>query len=234
MAAESILNLATCPSALSLTTQPHVPTIGEPPATGDNHYYIRDFGVNHITDQLQYVQSLDLVNESQEDAGDRTWNPLFIYGHRISKRHGKRDLKVKVGWLTESPTWTTLEAVKLQQPFVVIDYVNRHSLLRHPDFSWVSEYTKRPRTVAHMAKAFAAKAHGNTPRYKFGVHVPRSITHAFKLDQENGDNLWQEAMNKELKQINEFKTFRTLGKGEDLKEFTRIPYHMVFDVKFDL
>ena len=70
--------------------------------------------------------------------------------------------------------------------------------------------------------------------FKFGVEVARTIKHALELDKKNGDSLWQEAIKTELKQINDFKTFRTLERGESLRDFQRIPYHFVFDVKFDL
>ena len=71
--------------------------------------------------------------------------------------------------------------------------------------------------------------------YKFGVQVPRGLKQAAKLDKENGDNKWQEAIDKELKQLNSYKTFRVMEKGEPPPEdYQRIPYHIVFDVKFDL
>eukprot|EP00980_Cylindrotheca_fusiformis_P000505 scaffold122_cov88-Cylindrotheca_fusiformis.AAC.1 len=42
-------------------------------------------------------------------------------------------------------------------------------------------------------------------------------------------------MKKELTQINEYETFRKVKDGEFLpKEYQRIPYHFVFDVKLDL
>jgi hypothetical protein len=41
-------------------------------------------------------------------------------------------------------------------------------------------------------------------------------------------------MDTELKQINEYETFRLADKGEDLSDYQCIPYHIVFDVRFDL
>ena len=73
-----------------------------------------------------------------------------------------------------------------------------------------------------------------SPLYKFGVQVPMNVSHALYLDKLNNNNLWQEAMDKEIMSINDFKTFRVLTEGEELPEgYTRIPYHIVFDVKFD-
>jgi hypothetical protein len=87
--------------------------------------------------------------------------------------------------------------------------------------------------MSNLVQVFKANTDRNTPKYKFGVEVPRSIPHAFQLDQLNGDHLWKEAMGKELQQIGDYKTFRLIQVGERLSDYTRIPYHMVFDVKFD-
>ena len=67
----------------------------------------------------------------------------------------------------------------------------------------------------------------------FGVEIPRSPSHALSLDKKNGNTLWQDAMDKELKAIMSFGTFRVPEKGEDLTEYQQIPYHIVFAVKHD-
>ena len=55
------------------------------------------------------------------------------------------------------------------------------------------------------------------------------------LHTEAGNNLWFEAIEMELKQINEYNTFRMLEKGEGVPMgCQKIPYHIVFYVKFDL
>ena len=46
--------------------------------------------------------------------------------------------------------------------------------------------------------------------------------------------MWQDAIAKGLQQLSEYKTFRLPEPGEDLSEYKKIPYHIVFDVKFDL
>jgi len=39
-------------------------------------------------------------------------------------------------------------------------------------------------------------------KYKFGIAVPKSILHALYLDWINRNHLWQDAIEKELEQIN--------------------------------
>jgi hypothetical protein len=45
--------------------------------------------------------------------------------------------------------------------------------------------------------------------------------------------MWKEATETELKQINEYETFRLPNEDDVLEEYQLIPYHLVYDVKFD-
>jgi hypothetical protein len=72
-------------------------------------------------------------------------------------------------------------------------------------------------------------------KYKYGIQVPKGIKNAIDLDKKNGNKLWQEAIKTELKQFTDYQTFIVLDSGEDIPTgYQKIPYHMVFDVKYDL
>jgi hypothetical protein len=71
--------------------------------------------------------------------------------------------------------------------------------------------------------------------YKFGIQVPKGIKNAISLDKKNKNNLWQEAIETELKLLTDYETFIIHDSGEDIsKEYQKIAYHIVFDVKYDL
>ena len=54
------------------------------------------------------------------------------------------------------------------------------------------------------------------------------------MDKAAGNLGWTESMNLELDQLNDFKVFKVLPDEYILpKEYKRIPYQIVFDVKFD-
>jgi hypothetical protein len=126
-----------------------------------------------------------------------------------------------------------MEALQTQEPFLIVDYVIRMpQLIRAPDFVWTRDYLRDASRMDQMAQAFQAKT-SRTPKFKFGMEVPYSITHALQLDKRAGNNLWGDAIGTELKQLNDYRTFRHRRPNEDLSEYTRIPYHCVFDVKFD-
>ena len=71
-------------------------------------------------------------------------------------------------------------------------------------------------------------------KFKFGVEVPKNANDALRIDKDNGNNNWQQAIDLEVKQILEYETFKPLEKHEPIPQgYKRIPYHLVFDVKFD-
>ena len=73
----------------------------------------------------------------------------------------------------------------------------------------------------------------NGPKYKLGVRVARNIKEALALDKEAGNDLWQQAIKKEMDKIVEFEVFVVPKDGKIPKDHQRIPCHMIFDVKFD-
>lgn len=68
---------------------------------------------------------------------------------------------------------------------------------------------------------------------KFGVEIPEDAKEARRLNEKNGNRLWQNAIEKEIK--NSKMAFRLLSDGEKAPPgYSKITYHLVFDVKYDL
>ena len=68
--------------------------------------------------------------------------------------------------------------------------------------------------------------------HKFGVLISKSVKEALLLDDKTGTDLWQKAMEKEMKNVMPAYTFL----GQDKKVPTgyhHIDCHMIFDVKMD-
>ena len=74
----------------------------------------------------------------------------------------------------------------------------------------------------------------NKPKIKFGVQVPHNTQRAQQLDNENKNTLWANSTRLEIQQILDYEVFKPLEPHEKLPEgYDYIPYHMVYDVKFD-
>ena len=72
------------------------------------------------------------------------------------------------------------------------------------------------------------------PKYKFGIQGPSNMQHAYKLDRMNNDKGWELATDEEIESINKHKTFIVLENHDPLPPgYQKIPYHMIFDAKFD-
>ncbi len=156
-------------------------------------------------EQLKYVQMLDLVDEHNGDeTEDLMWKPILVTDHKVVKNKGQRKLLVKVHWLLDGSSWVDAGALRLQDPFVIIDYVAKKHLSKLEDFKWVKQYLEDKKQMEQIRKAFQAKVSPRTPKFKFGVQVPKGVRNALELDKINGDTLWRDAINTELKQINDY------------------------------
>ena len=68
---------------------------------------------------------------------------------------------------------------------------------------------------------------------KFGIAVPGTVDEAYALDKANGNSFWSDAIEKELKNVRV--AFKLLDDNEAVLPGSKlIPYHIIFDVKFDL
>ena len=68
---------------------------------------------------------------------------------------------------------------------------------------------------------------------KFGIRVPNSVEEAQALEEENKNSLWQDFIDKELKNV--IIAFKLLDDGSSPSVGSKeIPRHIVFDAKFDL
>ena len=189
----------------------------------------------NLWDKLKYVQALDLLNEEDEPES-LLWNCKRVLKHRQVKRQGRSVVEVKCQWNdpNENQTWVDMNALVLQDPIPIIVYARANHVLDQAPFKNLVRYCTGD-APSNLARMYKMKTKGHSPKFKFGVQVPLGMKHAYQLDKINGDKLWQTAIEKELKQLNDYNTFRRLRPGEKIsKEYQKIPYHIIFDVKFDL
>jgi len=179
---------------------------------------------------MSYNELVNIYNSKDED-GDGLW----IFKDITDHRKAGRDWEVKVLWDTGEETWEPMKVIKLDDKMTLAAYAKRANLTDIDGWKWARRLTRDPSKFIRMAKIFVTQAKKIGAKFKYGVQVPRSYREAMLLDQKNGNNLWKEAIQKEMNQILDFKTFKPLKKGTPVpKGYTRIPVHLCFDVKFDL
>ena len=136
---------------------------------------------------------------------------------------------IKVQWQDGTSNWVPLRDIKEANPIEVAEYAVRAKIADEPAFAWWVGHTlrRRDKIIKQVRHRLAKKA------TKFGIKVPNSVKEALALDQENGNDLWKKAIEKELGNVRV--AFKLLDEGERLPVGSKeIPYHIIFDVKLDL
>src|SRR5688500_881932 len=102
--------------------------------------------------------------------------------------------------------------LRLHDPFLLIRYALKNKLTDKTGWGWSKYYLQSDQTLnnmVHACKAFRFQQHS-----KFGVGVPRSARHAFKIDETDGSILWKEAMTTEIRQLHQYEAFKVLREDE--------------------
>ena len=126
-------------------------------------------------------------------------NALLCKDAYITTKRGVRKLRQStIGWkiLCEfkdgSNRWVSLKVLKESHPIEVTEYDTAQNLETEPAFTWWVPYTlkKRDRIIASISYRVTKQDH------TFGIKIPKDIKEALKLDQDNGNTLWQDAYKK--------------------------------------
>jgi hypothetical protein len=95
-------------------------------------------------------------------------------------------------------------------------------------FCHLTQYC-RSNTAVDIARILKVSTSPAGIKYKFDIQVPKGIKNSIDLDKNNGNQLWQEATRRELKQLTDYQTCIVLDSGDDIPtDHQKIPYHMVF------
>jgi hypothetical protein len=187
------------------------------------------------------------VLEQVEDDGHYTIKLKQILDHRrdghaipkhkqyITTRDGQQKLrKSTVGWnfhveyTDGSKQWVELKDLKEINPVQIAEYVTTKKIDDEVAFRWWVPYTlrKKSRIIA------AVRARARKKSHKYGIEVPTSVGDAFRIDRENNDTCWQDALSLEMNEI---------GVAIDIMEdsqqlppgYRKSSGHIIFDVKMD-
>ena len=126
-------------------------------------------------------------------------------------------------WLGGDKQWVRMGDLCIHDPLLVLRYGLRHHLTLKPGWEWGESFVNGDRELAQIIHAYKVS---KATTFKFGVQVPNSTQDALCLDSKAAEMLWHEAIDAELKQINEYETFRVLKDNEPIPPgFKLIPYH---------
>ena len=142
------------------------------------------------------------------------------------RRHTTAGWDFYVTWKDGSSNWIPLKDMKESFPIEVADYAICKGIQDEPAFAWWVPHVvrKRERFLGKVKSKYWERTH------KYGIRVPKSIKEAIEIDKENGDTLWQDSIQMEMKNNRiAFEEFD--GDVEKLMGYKKITGHLVFDVK---
>ena len=212
----------------------------------ENHQRVKmlvSYDDDKVEEVIAYNELCDIVEEQhdKEASGEAdlfTFREVLRHEGPLKPDHPSyrgSSYNVLIAWSDGTETWEPLGMMITSDPATMAAYASEHDLLDTPGWKKLKRIGRRAKVLRRMLNASKRAQRYNEITYKFGVRVPRSVEEARRLDAENGNTLWQEAMDRELAQIKEYEVCHSLGKnGRVPPGYQLIPVRMVFDVKQDL
>ena len=198
---------------------------------------------DRIEELMSYNELCDIVAE-QHDAELRGETELWTFQDVLEHqgplkpedpRYKGSSYNVKIAWSDGSETWEPLSMMIKTDPATMAAYAKENDLLNTPGWKSLRKIARRAKVLKRMINASKRKQRFDAVIYKFGVRVPRDAKEAKRLDAENGNTYWQDAMDLELSQVLEYDTFKSLGRTARVPDgYQQIPVRFVFDVKQSL
>ena len=176
----------------------------------------------------QYLLLESIVDHrSDEEAVKDEDRFVEVNGRRHHKKTTK-GWKMLVEWKDGSKSWERLSDLKESNPVEVAEYAVARKIDKEPAFAWWVPFTlkRRDRIIAAVNKRYAKR------NFKFGIRIPKTYREAVEIDRENGNRLWQDAIDKELAAVRV--AFALLDDKTKIPPgYQEITCHLVFDVKME-
>ena len=170
---------------------------------------------------MSYNQLMDNIQKGTDAEEDP--DPLFkfrdIVAHQGPLESTDPDQKgskynVMVEWESGEVTYEPLALISKDDPITCAVYAKKHDLLDTTGWKHLKRYAKTSKRLIRAVKQSRIHQVRASARYQHGFQVPKDYNDAIRLDKENSNTQWQDAMDLELTQIHEYKVFKDTGKAQ--------------------
>ena len=131
-------------------------------------------------------------------------------------------------WNTGDSSWTPLKHLCDHDLPRVIEYAEDNNLVNTIGWKWVRRSKRALARQSLKIRRLISNYHYSSIRrigdrktsreIKYGVEVPRGTKDALKLDCENKNNLWKNAIQKELTTLESYNTFKRVHRRQIPKD----------------
>ena len=166
------------------------------------------------------------ILEHKFDGNLLSKDDMMIQGTNRLRRTTK-GCQLLISWKDGTTSWLPLADMKESYPVEVAEYAVNNKIASESCFMWWVPHVikKRDRIIKKVKARIMKRTH------KFGIEVPRSVEHALDIDQRTGTKFWEEAINKEMRNV--YTAFDIRDDGKIPPFFKEIRCHMIFDIKAD-
>lgn len=202
----------------------------------ERRQYLLSVDKDSYEDVMSYAEIMAYI----ESGDDRVWKYKDILAHEgpLTKTH--KDYKgsrwnLVIEWENGEQTSEPLTVIAKDDPVSVALYAGDNGLLDTPGWTRFKTIYRKHKRMIRKASLARLRAFKCTPKFMYGVEIPRDYQHALALDKANGNTYWEDATRLELQQLMEYCTFDDLGKGTPPPStlFKRIRVHLIYAVKHD-
>ena len=132
----------------------------------------------------------------------------FIMARSGTKRRREttKGWEILIEWKDGSTNWVALKDVKESYPVQLAEFTISNCIAGEPAFAWWVPFVmkKRNRILAKVKSKYWLRSQ------KFGIRIPKSVEEAKKVDNQNGNTLWWEAICKKMHNVRPADTFLSM------------------------
>ena len=191
---------------------------------------IRQYSANSIAENMysqvdqegNTMAMLDTIIDHRRDE-----SAIRIADATDKTRFTTKGWYLKVQWKDGTGQWIPLKDIKESNPVSTAEYALSNDLMDEPAFKWWAAYTLKKRD--HIICAIVRR---KKKGLKYGIKVPETVAEAYRLDTENVNTFWKDAIIKEMKNVSI--AFSMIEEGSKPPPgYKHVGGRIIFDVKMD-
>jgi hypothetical protein len=188
----------------------------------DQLKFLLDIGNGRFQEIVSYNEILSYLEqqdrESMEFDNGTLWKFRAITAHQGPLAPGDHDWKgstynVQVEWETGEITYEPLSLMAKDDPVTCAAYAKENNLLDTPGWKRFKHLAKNSKKLLRAINQTKLHSVRRTAKFKFGYQVAWDYKDAMALDAKHQNSKWADSIDKELTQIDDYKTFTTHAKA---------------------
>lgn len=169
----------------------------------------------------------EITDHRKNEAAVKKEDGEFVTSRGLKqKKRTTKGWELYVEWKDGGGNWIALKDLKHSYPVELADYAVENNIQDEPAFAWWVPWTrkKRDRIISKIKSKYWERSH------KYGIRIPKSVEEAKRLDAENKNTYWMDAVKKEMSNVRvAFEEYD--GNPNELVGYQQIQCHMIFDIK---